>query len=186
MLYKEMKKRRAFRTPGTFQKKYIRASEGPIKVHFEQVRLQTSDEKFLSELIEYIKQNLSNPDLSVETTSRDLKMCRVSLYKKVLKLAGKSPVVFIRAIRLQKAVQLPENTEMIISRVASEAGFETPQYFAKLFKKEYDMLPSTYVRFARKVKVEVILNAYGLPCTLEKVGFNNNNITNKLQNLILK
>lgn len=169
MLHKEMKKRRAFKTLGTFQKKYIRASEEPMKVHFEQVRLQTSDEKFLSELIECIKQKLSNPDLSVETTSRELKMCRVSLYKKILKLTGKLPVVFIRALPLQKAVQLLESTAMKISRVATEAGFEIPHYFARLFKEVYDMLPSTYVCFARKVKVEVILNAYGLPCTLEKV-----------------
>ncbi len=162
-----MKRRKAFKEPDELQKTYKRASEGQIKVCFEQVRIQTGNEKFLSELIEYIKLNISNPKLSVETTSRDMKMCRGTLYKKVLMLTGKSPVEFIRAIRLQKAVQLLENTEMVISRVASEAGFETPQYFAKLFKREYDMLPSTYVRFARKAKAEVILNAMGWPVQLK-------------------
>lgn len=73
-----MKKRRAFRTPDKLQKIYKRASEGKIKV--------------LGELIEYIKQHLANPMLSVQTISRDIKMCRVSLYKKLLMLTGKSPV----------------------------------------------------------------------------------------------
>lgn len=162
-----MKKRRALRTPDKLQKTYERASEGQIKEDFEQVHLQTGDERFMSELIEYIKQHLANPKLSVETTSRDMKMCRVSLYKKLLMLTGKSPVEFIRAMRLQKAVHLLENTEMIISRVASEVGFETPQYFAKLFKKEFDMLPSAYASFARKAKVKVILNTYGLAGTIK-------------------
>ena len=163
-----MKKRRAFRTSDKLQKTYKRAYEGQKKMYFEQVDIQTRDEKFLSELIEHIKQNLANPNLSVETTSREMKMCRGTLYKKVLMLTGKSPVEFIRAIRLQKAVQLLENTDMIISRVASEVGFETPKYFAKLFKKEFDMLPSAYVCFARKAKAEVILNTYGLAGTIKK------------------
>nr|MBB6141873.1 anti-sigma28 factor (negative regulator of flagellin synthesis) [Mucilaginibacter sp. X5P1] len=76
MLYKAVKKRRAFRTSDKLRKTYKRASQGQIKVYFEQVDAQTGNEKFLSELIEYIKQNISNPNLSVETTSREMKMCR--------------------------------------------------------------------------------------------------------------
>ncbi|WP_419789148.1 helix-turn-helix domain-containing protein [Mucilaginibacter sp. X5P1] len=174
-----MKRRKAFKGPDELQKTYKRASEAQTKVFFEQVRTQTGDERFLSELIEYIKQNISNPNLSVETTSREMKMCRVSLYKKLKMLTGKSPVEFIQAIRLQKAVHLLENTEMKINQVASEVGFEAPQYFAKLFKREYDMLPSTYVRFARKAKAEVILSAMGWPVQLKSQVLIKRSITNK-------
>jgi len=163
MLYRKMKRRKAFKGPGKFQKTNKRASVGQIKVYFEQVDAQTGNEKFLSELIEYIKQNISNPTLSVETTSREMKMCRVSLYKKLKMLTGKSPVEFIQAIRLQKAAHLLETTEMKINQVASEVGFEAPQYFAKLFKKEYDILPSAYVLFIRKAKTQVILDTMGWP-----------------------
>nr|MBB6141752.1 anti-sigma28 factor (negative regulator of flagellin synthesis) [Mucilaginibacter sp. X5P1] len=76
MLYRKMKRRKAFKGPDELQKTYKRASEAQTKVFFEQVRTQTGDERFLSELIEYIKQNISNPNLSVETTSREMKMCR--------------------------------------------------------------------------------------------------------------
>jgi len=134
-----------------------------IEVYFEHVHTQTEDEKFLSELVERIKQNISNPNLSIEALSRDMKMSRVWLYKKVLMLTGRSPVEFIRAIRLQKAAQLLENTQMVISMVASEVGFENPQYFARLFKKEYNILPSTYVHFARKAKARVLLTDMGCP-----------------------
>lgn len=158
-----MKRRKAPKEPDKLQKTYKRASERQIKVHFEQLDAQTGNEKFLSELIEYIKQNISNSNLSVETTSREMKMCRVSLYKKLKMLTGKSPVEFIQAIRLQKAAYLLESTGMKINQVASEVGFEAPQYFAKLFKKEYDILPSAYVLFIRKAKTQVILNTMSWP-----------------------
>lgn len=162
-----MKRISAPKRTDTIQEIYKRANKGQVKVYFEHEYIQTEDEKFLIGLVEYIKKNISNPNLSVETTSHDMNMSRIWLYKKLLMLTGKSPVEFIRAIRLQKAVQLLENTQMRISEVASEAGFETPHYFSRIFKKEYDMLPSTYVRFARKAKAEVVLNGMGLPIRLK-------------------
>ncbi|SDT04140.1 Helix-turn-helix domain-containing protein [Mucilaginibacter mallensis] len=93
-----------------------------------------------------------------------MKMCRVSLYKKLKMLTGKSPVEFIQAIRMQKAAHLLESTEMKINKVASEVGFEAPQYFAKLFKKEYDILSSAYVLFIRKAKTQGNIKYYGLAC----------------------
>ncbi|MFI5137975.1 MAG: helix-turn-helix domain-containing protein [Sphingobacteriales bacterium] len=63
---------------------------------------------------------------------------------------------------VKKAVQLLENTELKISQIAYEIGFETPEYFSKLFKKEYDLRPSAYVYFMRKTKAEAILKAYRL------------------------
>ncbi len=179
-----MKRRSAFKGPDTLQGKFKRAYKGPTKVYFEDVHIQTEDEKFLGELVEYVKQNISNSNLSVETLSRDTQMSRVWLYKKLLMLTGISPLEFIRTIRLQKAVQLLGNTQMRISQIAREVGFETPQYFSKLFKKEYSILPSVYARFARKAKAQVILNAYGLARTSKIAGLNNKNITNKSQNLI--
>lgn len=153
---------------GVFLKTSERVYHGQVKVYFENMHLQTDDEKFLSEIVDYIRQNISNPDLSVEKLSHNMKISRAWLYKKLLLLTGKSPIEFIRSIRLQKAVQLLENPHMKISWVAGEVGFETPQYFTKLFKKEYHILPSAYMLSARKAKAQVVLDAYGLACTSKK------------------
>jgi len=170
-----MKRKSGFKGPAALEKTFKRAHKRQVKVYFEDVPIQTEDEKFLSELVDYIKQNISNPELTVEKLSRNMKMSRAWLYKKVLLLTGKSPVGFIRAIRLQKAVQLLDNTQMKISQVASEVGLETPQYFSRIFKNEYDMLPSAYIHFARQAKAQVILNAYGLAGTIKKRVLNNKN-----------
>ena len=71
-------------------------------------------------------------------------MSRVHLYKKLLALTGKSPIEFIRVIRLQQAAQLLEKSQLTVSEVAYKVGFNNPKYFTKYFKEEYKMLPSAY------------------------------------------
>lgn len=64
--------------------------------------------------------------------------------------------------RFSQAVQLFENSQVRIGRVACEVGFNNAHYFSRLFKKEYHMLPSAYIHFSRKAKIQAILNDYGL------------------------
>ncbi|HZX57111.1 MAG TPA: AraC family transcriptional regulator [Mucilaginibacter sp.] len=154
-----MKKRISFKRFVAIQEALSRTSK-VMKVHFENPYIQNGDERFLQELVGYIKQNISNSNFSVEALSCEMNMGRVLLYKKVKFLTGKSPVEFIRAVRLQKAVQLLENTQMRVSLIASEVGFDTPHYFSKLFKKEYNIQPSVYMNFARKAKAEALLNTH--------------------------
>ncbi|MEP6611942.1 MAG: AraC family transcriptional regulator [Mucilaginibacter sp.] len=166
-----MKKSIAIRGTEALQETFKQANKVQVNIHFEHIHVQSGDEKFLRELIEYIKQNISNSKLSIERLSREMKMSRVSLYKKILMFTGKSPIEFLRLIRLQKAVELLENSQMKIGRIACEVGFDTPQYFSKLFKQEYDILPSAYINFARKAKVQAILNDYGLTSAVKIAGY---------------
>jgi len=167
-----MEKGTAYIVPETLQETFERTYKVQINAHFQHEYVENGDGKFLRELVDYIEQNMSNGNLSVEKLGCEMKMSRVWLYKKLLMLTGKSPVEFIRAVRLKKAIELLENTEMRIGEIASEVGLETPQYFSKLFKKEYDMLPSVYVYFTRKAKAQAMLNAYGLQSTIKIVSFN--------------
>ena len=72
-------------------------------------------------------------------------MSRVSLYKKLLRLTGKTPIECIRTIRLKRAVQLLKNSNLNIGNIAYEVGFNNPNYFSKVFKEEYGKLPSEYI-----------------------------------------
>lgn len=150
-----MKNRIAVKGSEELQETITQAYSVRLNLHFEHIHVQNENEKFLREVVGYITQNISSPNLSIQALSSEMKMSRVSLYKKVLMLTGKSPVEFIRAIRLQKAVHLLENSQMRIGRIACEVGFETAHYFSKLFKKEYDILPSAYLNFARKAKTRL-------------------------------
>ena len=71
-------------------------------------------------------------------------MSRVALYKKMMQLTGKTPLEFIRNIRLQRAAQLLEKSDLTIAEVAYEVGFNNPKIFSRYFKSVYQMLPSAY------------------------------------------
>jgi len=137
----------------TLQDTYKRTYKKQMDVQLQETPLQNEDEKLLRNIVEYIEQNILNENLSVEELSRQMNMSRGSLYSKVLMLTGKSPVEFIRSIRLKKAVYLLENSQMTISQICYEVGFNTPKYFTKLFKDEYNILPSAYTSSIRKKKI---------------------------------
>ena len=112
--------------------------------------VESSSEKFMKRALEIVEKNISNPDLSVEELSRELYMSRVALYKKLLALSGKTPIEFIRFIRLKRAAQLLEKTSLTVAEIAYEVGFNNPKYFSKFFKVEFNMLPSTFLAEKRK------------------------------------
>lgn len=134
------------------QETFKRTYKKQMTVQLQDIPVQSEDEIFLRNVVDYIEQNITNYNLSVKELSKQMNMSRVSLYKRVLMLTGKSPVEFIRSMRLGKAMQLLENSQMSISQVSYEVGFNTPNYFAKMFKEEYGMLPSEYITASRKDK----------------------------------
>lgn len=128
-----------------------------VNVEAMDIVVVSEDEKFLKNAFASIEKNITNPNFSVEELSRNLNLSRVSLYKKLLTLTGKTPVDCIRTIRLKRAVQLLEKSKLSIANVAYEVGFNNAAYFAKVFKEEFGMLPSEYIIEMRsKEKEETI------------------------------
>ncbi len=121
-----------------------------IEVKATDIKITSMDEKLIQNAIKFVEDKISDADFSVEDLSRELGMSRVHLYKKLLALTGKAPLEFIRTIRLQRAAQLLEKSQLTISEVAYKVGFNSPKYFAKYFKEEFGMLPSSYIQSKKK------------------------------------
>ena len=100
------------------------------------------EDAFLVKFRDFIEQNLSDSDLSVETVGAELGLSRVQLYRKVKALTGHSPVELLRTDRLQKGRELLQTTDKNVSEVAYEVGFTAPSYFTKCFKDEFGISPS--------------------------------------------
>jgi len=115
-----------------------------------EIQVDSPDKKFMQQALELVEKNIANPDFSVEELSRELYISRVGLYKKLLALSGKTPIEFIRSIRLKRAAQLLEKSKLTIAEIAYEVGFNDPKYFSRFFKTEYNMLPSAYQAARRK------------------------------------
>lgn len=109
-----------------------------------EITITTLDEKLIQKAIKYVEDNISRSELSVEEMSKSLGMSRVHLYKKLISITGKSPIEFIRVIRLKRAAQLLSDESQNVSEIAYQVGFNNPKYFSKYFKEEFGMTPSAY------------------------------------------
>lgn len=116
-----------------------------VEVNPTEVVGESSDETFIRKALDVVENNIANLNFSVEELSYEMNMSRVTLYKKVLAVTGKTPVEFIRVVRVKRAAQLLETESFTISQVADKVGFKSQKYFVKVFKEEFNMIPSTYI-----------------------------------------
>ncbi|AHM59137.1 signal transduction histidine kinase [Flammeovirgaceae bacterium 311] len=120
------------------------AYEKKISVETSQAEIVSVDDKLIQNAIRVVEEHLENPEFTVEMLSRELGVSRVYLYKKMVLLTGSSPVEFIRKIRLERAAQFLERSQLTVAEVAYKVGFNNAKYFTKYFKQEYKVLPSLY------------------------------------------
>lgn len=121
----------------------------------EKIEVNSEDELFLTKALALVEQNIAEAGFTVEEFGREMGMSRVSLYKKILALTNKTPIEFIRIIRLKRAADLLSTSKLSVSEVAYQVGFNNPRYFSKYFSKEYEMLPSEYIAKNRAEKIEI-------------------------------
>ncbi|MHA7056816.1 hybrid sensor histidine kinase/response regulator transcription factor [Aquimarina sp. M1] len=100
------------------------------------------DKEFIQKVLNHIYENLSDPDLSVESLSSELHLSRSQFYRKIKTLTGQTANQFLRNIRLQKAKEILETGATNISEVCYKVGFSSPSYFTKCFKTNFGILPT--------------------------------------------
>jgi len=98
----------------------------------------------MTKALDIIEKHIGDVNFSVEEFSRHVGVSRMQLYNKIVSLTGSTPLEFIRIMRLKRAAQLLSKSQMNVSEVAYQVGFNDPKYFAMQFKKEFKVLPSKY------------------------------------------
>ncbi|WP_057938050.1 hybrid sensor histidine kinase/response regulator transcription factor [Algoriphagus resistens] len=115
-----------------------------IQINASEVNVTSLDDQLIQKAVALVEKYMEDPQLSVEFLSKELGMSRVHLYKKLQSITGKSPIEFIRLIRLKRASQLLAKSQLNISEIAYMVGYNNAKYFAKHFKAEFSVLPSEY------------------------------------------
>jgi transcriptional regulator GlxA family with amidase domain len=64
-------------------------------------------------------------------------------------ITGKTPAEFIKVMRLKRAAQLMENSQMSVSEISYEVGFNGSRYFSNHFKDFFKISPSEYIKLQR-------------------------------------
>jgi len=120
----------------------------------KEIEIESSEVKLINKIVQYIDEKLNNPELSVEELSKHVGMSRGSLYHKLLEITGLTPIEYIRSVKLERAIELLEKSDYNVAQIAYMTGFGTPSYFSRLFKSQFNILPSEYITANRKDKRE--------------------------------
>lgn len=127
----------------TLQEKYAKWSL-PKSQRFSQTKKEpTLEEKFLQKLQEATEQVMSDPENAIAELEKAMHLSQMQLYRKLKALTGKTPSLYIRSIRLQKAMELLNTTDLTVSEIAYDVGFTTPTYFSRAFSDEFGIPPSS-------------------------------------------
>ena len=102
------------------------------------------DSEFIEKAIKLVNDNLQNENFGIETMVDELFMSQSTLFRKIKSLTGLSLTGFIRSIKLKKAAQMILQSDIKLSQVAYESGFNDYKYFKKSFEQQFGCLPSEY------------------------------------------
>ncbi|MDR1523682.1 MAG: response regulator, partial [Tannerella sp.] len=112
------------------------------------------DEDFLSKSYEYVKLNMDNTELNMDTFGKYMCLSRTQLYRKIKALTGKTPSLFVSTLRLKYAAELLTTTALSIQEIADRTGFNNASYFTTSFKKLYGATPTEYLQSKRTYSPE--------------------------------
>ncbi|MDR1683590.1 MAG: response regulator [Candidatus Symbiothrix sp.] len=114
------------------------------KTEEEVVKILSSNEKLIQKFNDKLREQINNPELSVESLSKDLGISRVHLNRRLKQITNESPGNYIRNFRLKQAALLLSTKKISIAEVAYAVGFSSQAYFSNTFKEHFGMPPSEY------------------------------------------
>lgn len=114
-----------------------------VDVSPSEITITSLDEQLISKALKIVEENISNMDFTVDELSSSVGMTRGHLYKKLVAITGKTPLDFIRTIRIKRGRQLLEKSQLGVADVSYRVGL-SPKQFAKYFKDTYGELPSEF------------------------------------------
>ena len=97
-----------------------------------------------NEIIDYILDNLSNPDFTVQHLCDVFHISASQLQRNIKKETSFTPKKYIIHLRLNKAKKELKNCKKTIQQIAEECGFSNQFYFSRYFTFCYGVTPSQF------------------------------------------
>ncbi len=107
-------------------------------------RRDTTNRQVIEEARQYIQEHYPDPDLSVEMICRQLHMSPAYFSTMFRKETGKTYVAYLTEVRLNKAVELLNETNEKTYVIARKVGYQEQNYFSYVFKKKYGVSPTKF------------------------------------------
>ena len=107
-------------------------------------RRDTATRQVIEEAKRYIHEHYQEPELSVEMICRQLHMSPAYFSTMFRKETGKTYVAYLTEVRLNKAVELLNETNDKTYVIARKVGYQEQNYFSYVFKKKFGVSPTKF------------------------------------------
>lgn len=128
----------------------LKFSKMPYSLFDEEEQAPAGD-RFMAQVNQFIMDNISNSDLSVEDIAAAVGVSRTLFYSRIKSLTSTTPNEFLRSTRLKVAAELlskPNNLR--VTEICYMVGFTSTSYFAKCFNAQFGMLPNEFLEKYRR------------------------------------
>jgi len=106
--------------------------------------LDAMDQQLLKNVEQYVMQNMSRGQISLEEMASAMGMGRVPFFHRIRSITNKTPAELVRDMRLKHACILLKRTNINMSELATNIGFLTAENFINIFKEKFGMTPLEY------------------------------------------
>ncbi len=93
---------------------------------------------------QYIREHFVDKELTLEAAANSLQVSSVYLSRLIKQELGATFVSLVTQMRINKAIQLLNSTDLPIHEVAEQVGYDTQHYFSTAFKKWVGVSPIQY------------------------------------------
>lgn len=104
---------------------------------------RTLDIERLKQIEEYVSENYKNK-IAIADLARVLFLSEGHFCRFFKRCVGISAIEYLNVFRVGKAEELLRDTEMSVTEIALQAGFEDANYFTRLFKRITGHTPTEY------------------------------------------
>ena len=106
--------------------------------------LKNNKNSFLTDVVSFINENLSNENLAIEDIADQLNISKSKLYRNIKNTSGVSANQLIRKLRIERSKELLLKSNFSISEICYNVGFSSPSYFTKRFKEYTGFVPKQF------------------------------------------
>ena len=114
------------------------------KVNLPEPEFVQLDKLLLEKAVKAVEDNLTEPDFDVTALADAMNMSRSTLTRKLKAITGRTPLDFIRNIKMKHARHMLEDKDKSVTEVAATLGYFNRKYFTTCFKEEFGMTPSEF------------------------------------------
>lgn len=106
------------------------------------------DDPRVAAAVRFIRENACR-GITVRDVLEHVPLSRTALERRFRRDLGRSPQAEIRGVQLRRAKELLIQTDLKMDRIAELTGFEHPEYFSVVFKREVGRTPGRFRRESR-------------------------------------